>query len=342
MIETVNPVADEWTPEYALYAASGRSVLLTEALSTFLTTTAEVGRRPVLLTRADARISSLATLALGRFGAVWAVRDDSGVYDGLSGLAISSFADLWAPPQTDRGRLPGFGQPRTDSIAALMFEVYAHHRVSDSLSMGALAEQVVGSLGGGQLDIWGTVEPLTEHWNDAALTELIRRSMPDSDVAYGRTADGSFVAISAGRTRRGVHELVKGGVPVGHYVPAKAELIDRATRMLSAVHGAFQPSVAFVSVAELDAGATQRAAARRPETPVAMLLGPAAVHDLAPDIDQLRQRHDVLVLGRKRTPSLLVRFGAPDAGMWAQMLAFAMDLGPEAIGRTMMLQERNG
>src|SRR5690606_25091910 len=66
LIETVNPVADEWTQEYALYVASGRSVLLTEALSTFLTTTVEAGRRPVLLTRPDARISSLATLALGR------------------------------------------------------------------------------------------------------------------------------------------------------------------------------------------------------------------------------------------------------------------------------------
>ncbi|GAB2610498.1 DUF6177 family protein [Pseudactinotalea suaedae] len=340
MIETVNPVADEWTQEYALYAASGRSVLLTEALSTFLTTTVEVGRRPVVLTRPDARISSLATLALGRCGAFWAVRDDSGVYDGLSGLEITSFADLWAPPVADRRRLPGFGQPQTDSIAALMFEVYAHHRVSSSLSMGALAEQVVSSLGGSRLDVWGTVEPLAEDWNDGALTEVIRRSMPDSDVVHGRAADGSFVAISAGRTRRGVHELVKGGVPAGPYAPAKTELVGRARRMLTHVHGAFLPSIGLVSVAELDAGATQRAAARRPEAPLAVLLGPAAVHGLEVDLDWLRRRHDVTVLGRQRTPSLLVCFGAPDRGMWDQMIAFARDLGPEAIGRTMMLDGR--
>jgi hypothetical protein len=137
-----------------------------------------------------------------------------------------------------------------------------------------------------------------------------------------------------------VHELVKGGVPAGPYAPAKTELVGRARRMLTHVHGAFLPSIGLVSVAELDAGATQRAAARRPEAPLAVLLGPAAVHGLEVDLDWLRRRHDVTVLGRQRTPSLLVCFGAPDRGMWDQMIAFARDLGPEAIGRTMMLDGR--
>lgn len=339
-IESINPVADEWTEEYAVYVASSTSVLLTEPLSTFLLTTVEQGRRPVLLTRTDARVSSLATLALGRAGAFWAVRDSSGVYDGLSGHQITAFSDLWGLARIDMPRLAGFGEQRDDSIAVLMFEVYAHHRVSGNVSMGGLAEDAITGLGGAQPDVWGRVEPLAEHWNDAALTESIRRTMPDSDVVHARAADGSFAAISAGRTKRGVHELVKGGVPVGGYVPLKMDLMARATQMLTRVHARYTPTLALVSVAELDAGVTQRAATRRPEAPVAVLLGPAVLHDLGADLAELGRRHDVTVLGRSRVPSALVRFGAEDRGMWEQLLTFAADLGPDKIRDAMLLEGR--
>ena len=66
----------------------------------------------------------------------------------------------------------------------------------------------------------------------------------------------------------------------------------------------------------------------------------APVHDLGADIEALRRQHDVTVLGRARTPSLLVRFGAEDRGMWEQLLAFAADLGPDRIRRAMLLEGR--
>ena len=340
MIETVNPVADEWTTDYAVFVSSATSVLLTEPLITFLETSVEAGRRPVLLTGIGARVSSLATLALGRAGAFWAVRDGAAVYDGLSGYRISGFSDLWGRARIDQPRLPGFGEPRPDTIAALMFEVYAHHRVDGSMTMGALAQQVVTGLGGAELDIWGRAEPLADVWNDAALTESVRRTMPDSDVFHARSPEGSFAAISAGRTKRGVHELVKGGVPAGSYAPPLRDLVERAATMLTAVHAAFSPTLGLVSLAELDPQLAQRPAGRRPEAPVAVLLGPIVVHDLGTDLDTLRSRHDVTVLGRARTPSLLVRFSAEDRGMWEQLLMFAADLGPERITRAMQLEGR--
>lgn len=337
-METINPVADEWTEEYATYVASSRSVLLTESLATFLVSSVEAGRRPVLLTAADARISSIAMLALGRAGAFWAVRDESGVYDGLTGYRISAFSDLWGRARVDQPRLAGYGEQRPDALAVMMFEVYAHHRVSGTVSMGRLAQSAVTGLGGAELDVWGHVEPLATHWNDAALTETIRRTMPDSDVLHARAGDGSFAAISAGRTKRGVLELVKGGVPVGPYAPPTAELLERATTMLTRVHAEMTPTLGLVSVAELDAGVTQRAAARRPEAPVAVLLGPAVLHDLDADLETLQRRHDATVLGRARVPSLLIRFGAKDRGMWEQLLRLAADLGPENVRAAMLLE----
>src|SRR5690606_41079237 len=103
--------------------------------------------------------------------------------------------------------------------AVMMFEVYAHHRVSGTVSMGRLAQSAVTGLGGAELDVCGHVEPLATHWNDATLTETIRRTMPDSDVLHARAGDGSFAAMSAGRTKRGVLERRKGGLPVAPYAP---------------------------------------------------------------------------------------------------------------------------
>jgi hypothetical protein len=127
--------------------------------------------------------------------------------------------------------------------------------------------------------------------------------------------------------------------PYGDGVPT-APLLDRATTMLRQAHELYTPTLGLVSVAELDAGVTQRPAGRRPEAPLAVLLGPASVHDLGADIEGLRRRHDVTVLGRARTPSLLVRFSAPDRGLWDQLLAFAVDLGPENVRRTLLLEGR--
>lgn len=339
-MEQIHPVADERTDEYMVLVASAGTVLLTDALASFLAAAADEGVRPVLVTRAGARVSPVAGLALGRAGAFWAVREGDEVYDGLSGHRVRGFADLWAPARTQEPRLPGFGEQPLSSTAVLMFEVYAHHRVSGAVSMGALADLAVTGLGGASPDAWGPVEPLTQAWDDGALTETIRRTMPDSDVVHAVSADGSFVAISAGRTPRGVMELVKGGVPVGPYPAPRADAVAAATTMLARAHGAFGPAVALVSLAEYDDGPAQTASARRPEVPVAALLGPQVVHDLGVRMDELERRHDVTVLGRRRTPSLLVRFSREHRGSWDQLIAFAADLGLDRVERAMDIGAR--
>jgi hypothetical protein len=337
-VERVHPVADEWTDEHMVLVVRSGSVLLTDALAAFLGGAVDEGVRPVLVTAPGARVSPLAGLALGRAGAFWAVRDGGAVYDGLSGHRVERFADLWAPARVDQPRLPGFSEAPATSTAVAMFEVYAHHRVSGSLSMGALADLAVTGLGGAALDVWGSTEPLASGWDDAALTETIRRTMPDSDVVHAASPDGSFVAVSAGRTPRGVMELVKGGVPVGAYPGSRTEVLDAATTMLTRAHDAFRPAVAMISLAEFDdgpAGPVQTASARRPEVPVAALLGPTVVHDLGLQLAELERRHDVTVLGRRRTPSLLVRFSREQRGAWDQLIGFAADLGLDRVQRAM-------
>jgi hypothetical protein len=330
-MNVVHPVADEQGEDYTVYASSVRSVLLTEPLAAFLDHATAEHLRPVLLTDADARLSPFVSLAMRRAGGVWAVRDGSAVHDGLSGYRIDAFADLWRRSGTDRDRLAAFTRWTTTPHGVLMFDVFAHQRAAAGTRIGDLGAGVVRSLGGTPLDVWGLHEPLVDRWDPATLTETARRRMPVSDVMHARSADGSFCDVSVGRTRRGILEQVKGGVPIGAYPLATAEVVDRASTTLADVAERFQPTIGFVSLAELDDGVTQRPSAKRLEVPLAVVIGPRGVHDLGIDPEDLARRHDVTVLGRRRLPSLLVRFSDPDVGLWAQLLAFAHDLGRERI-----------
>ena len=335
----VHPVADEWTEEYVVYVSSASRVLLTDPFTSFLEYATAERLRPVLVTGADAVVSSFVSLAMRRAGGHWAVRDGEGrVFDALSGYRVFQFADLWERADTDRERLASFSR-RRQPHGVLTFDVFAHQRAAAETVVGGLAPAVTAALGGTELDVWGLTEPLTDVWSTAAVTETARRAMPQSPVMHARGRNGTFVDISVARTKRGILEQVKGGVPVGTYEHRTAQLIDRASATLTMVAEQFRPTIGFVSVAEFDVGTVQGASGKRPEVPLAALIGPRGVHDLEIDIDALSREHDVTLLGRRRIPSLLVRFSARDKGMWAQLLAFAWDLGLEKVAAAAGLEE---
>lgn len=331
-MKSVHPVADEWTEEYCVYVASARSVLLTTPLARFIDYAVTEQLRPVLMTSPDATLSPFVAMAMRRAGGFWAVQEENGLtYDAMSGYRIFGFEDLWAPLDPSRERMAGYDSWSPRPHGVLMFDAYVHQRAAATTIVGQMGADVIESLGGVVPDVWGAEEPLTDPWSAVRVSELARRSMPISPTMHARGPDGSFCDIAAGRTRRGVLEHAQGGVPVGPYEGRTAELIDRGASALTMLTQRYQPTVAFASIAEFDEGTVQGASAKRPEAPLAALIGPRAVHDLEVDADALSRAHDVTLLGRRRTPSLLVRFSAPDKGLWAQLLAFRFDLGEEKV-----------
>ncbi len=331
-MQVVHPVADEWTEEYCVYAASARSVRLTRPLSAFLDFARTESLRPVLMTSRGATLSPFVSMAMRRVGGLWAVQGPSGrTYDGLSGYRVTAFRDLWESHDTTRERLPEYTRVSPEPHGVLMFDAYVHQRAAADTVVGHLGAEIVDALGAGGPDVWGVDEPLTDPWNADRVTELAKRSMPTMPTVHAGGPDGSFVDIGAGRTPRGVLEHAQGGVPVGPYEGRTAELIERSASALTMLTRRFRPTVALTSVAEFDEGTVQGASAKRPEAPLAALLGPRAVHDLAVDVAALERSHDVTMLGRRRTPSLLVRFSDPDQGLWAQLAAFGHDLGVERV-----------
>jgi len=330
-MQIVHPLADEWTDEYAVYVSSTSTVLLTDPLLSFLEWSVSEGLRPVLVTGESVRLSPFVSMAMNRAGGFWAVQGEQGVYDGLTGFPIDGFAELWTGKRAEGERSKRFATAAANPEAVLAYDIFGHQRAVADTQVGHLAETVHDVLGGLPLDVWGVAEPLVEPFGIEPVTETARRGMPESPVMHARAADGSYCDIQVGRTRRGILEHIAGGVPIGPYPRQLAPLIEAATRTLRAVETRHQPTIGFVSVAEVAPAAMQRVGVRRPEVPLAVLLGPRAVHDLAPQVQQLRQRHDVLELGRRRLPSLVVRFSRTDMGSWAQLIAFANDLGIERV-----------
>lgn len=329
-MQMVHPVADEWTDEYAVFVATARDVLLTEPLAAFLDFAASERLHPILVTGPDARVSPFVSFAMLHIGGNWVLRTEDGAYDAMSGYRLESFADLWTKVEAPREQWRTYQGWRDRPGGAVLFDVFGHQRAAAATQVGHLGVAMVEALGGGTLDVWGTTEPLTEPWNPAAVTETARRGMPDSETMHARAADESFCNISVQRTRRGILEHVKGGVPIESYPSRLSEVMGRATEALTMTVEKFQPTVGFISLAESD-GQWQRAHAQRPEAPLAVVLGPRAVHDLKIDADELARWHDISLLGRRRTPSLLVRFTRPDVGLWTQLWMFAYDLGQDRV-----------
>lgn len=77
--------------------------------------------------------------------------------------------------------------------------------------------------------------------------------------------------------------------------------------------------------------ASARASAKRPEVPLAVLIGPRGVHEMEIDVEAIRAQHDAVVLGRRRVPSLLVRFSGAETGLWQQLADLARDIGPSKV-----------
>ncbi|WP_028709274.1 DUF6177 family protein [Propionicicella superfundia] len=337
MVAAVHPLADEWTDEYALRVVDHDRVVYSRPLWHFLGDCRASRTRPVLLTGPGATISPHLYAAMAESGAMWAFRDEQGVFDARSGQAVRAIPELWAR----RVGGPGHAPVNTDSpvVPAVFFDIYAGDRATDDTVVGPLADHAVSLLGGSRLVRFGRDEPLTSGWGHRALTVLAQQQMPAADPILAATDAGAWASLTVARTRDGLIERVHGGVPLPHLARLpRAQLRERVmpqvTHMLAGLVSGFRPRVALVTTGmlhQVDGRYGYRAGAWPVDAPVAVLIGPRAVRTLRLDAAGLSQRHDVTVLGPGRVPSVLVRMSGSDP-LWAQLRAFAFDLDQERLG----------
>lgn len=335
-MQAINPVADEWTEQYALYAPSSQRVLLSQPVVGFIEHCRSERLRPVLYTGEHAKLSPFVAMALRDAGGHWAFRSDAGeVFDAASGFRVGCFEDLWLDGSTDRPRHPRYtGEFGTVGVA-VQFELFVQHRPDSRTRLGGAAVELLRALDASPLHWWGTAEPLLDAWDADAVTEAVRRQMPTGMPVRLRTGDGDFLQISAARNRRGVLERIRGAVWYGSSAgPGPQLLIPPVAEAFESLASDASVQVATATSAQFDTDGWWNLGPRLRPEPLVALFGPRAVRDLDLDFDDLATRHDVRRLGRSRVPGALVRWSGRDP-MWAQVVAFTADLGPEAMRRAL-------
>jgi hypothetical protein len=200
--------------------------------------------------------------------------------------------------------------------------------------------QTIGEVLGTTWTCCATREPLLDRWDITALTQVVQRSMPESQAMRAAGTHGSFAQVQVGRTKAGLLEHTVGGVPLAE----GRDPWELATDLAERVVGSHAPTIGFVSLAEYDEavpgdvsqGLVQAARPHASQAPLVVVIGPKAVRDLKVDVGALAGEHDVRPLGRAKTPCVLVRFtGEHPERRWGQLNQFAATLGAGNIARAL-------
>ncbi len=338
---TIHPLADEWGEEYLLLACASERVILTAHIRGFLLDARDAGLRPVLLTSTTAHLDWFVADELRLAGGYWAVTDPQlGVFDGRTGRRIHAIPDLWDPkPHSDRGLMSFEGYSPVVK-GGLFFDVFTRERAEEKTQAFGVAEHMLSGLGGDRLVRWGSSEPLTQAWSRSDATAALRMQMPASERLFARGDGGAAVSVTMSRTASGLLEHTRGLVPSGEYgqpfgLPHGVRLGQHPliTETLTGLAERYRVNVAMVSyceVVERSGSLGQLAELRRPDSPVAVLIGPVAARTLQINPEELARKYDAVPVGLRRAPSILVRFSSPDS-LWRQFVEFGKDLDQERL-----------
>lgn len=329
MVVYVHPVADEATDRWLVYDTCSTWVAFTEPLRVLLEVAATDRPRPILVTSPDARLSPFAAAALGEAGGAWVVRADDGPFDAVTGQPLASFDDLWNRP--DRLH-PTFQAIPPPAHTIITYDVYTGLRADPETQTGRTAQTMTRALGGAGLDWWGTTEPLLDPWDADRIATFAKASMPRTPALLLSGTGAQYARLWAGRARHGLVERAAGGVPVGTS-STLSDLVAVASDALVTVNDQATVLVGIAWAGARTAQAATAPGARPADQPLAVLIGPRAVRDLGADLAAVSEHHDTQVLGRARTPSLLVRFNASEADRWPELLDLVQTLGPQAVAR---------
>ena len=338
------PVIDGVATNAVVYHSYRKRLDLSPALGQFLLLARMQQLRPVLVTDEDAALSRFLGFEMAASSGSWVtMRADGRMMDALTGRELDALEQLDDP--IAMSRLPRLDTPGVDPRAtgAVGFDIMVHHRATEELRVGALAELVFAALGAPSPDLLGSTEPLSRPWDKLALTMDARHHMPSSPIyRLSAPTPGAVATLQYERGASGLSEHLRGTVPIGPYGEAVGRAVELSTAMLQRVHEAFTPVLATTTLIDDDPDGYQHLRARRPEYPLGIMAGPWAIKESGLDVDEIVTRHGGIRLGRSLLPTVLVPFSGDDAP-WQQLggvlrsvglpgLSHALGLDGSAVG----------
>lgn len=314
------PVIDAVATNAVIFHSARKRLDLSPALGQFLLLARMRQVRPVVITDEDAALSRFLGLEMAASTGSWLVMRAGGrMMDALTGHDLSTIEQLDDP--VAMSALPRLDMAGVDprALGTVGFEILVHHRATEELRVGALAELVLATLGAPIPDLWGSTEPLNRPWDREALTMDARSHMPTSPI-YRLSAQAAGVAatVQYERGATGLTERLRGTAPIGPYAEAVGRAVELSTLLLRRVQEAFTPVLATTTLLDDDPDGYQHVRARRPEYPLGIMIGPWAIREAGVDVETIVRRHGGIVLGRSLVPSLLVPFSGDEPPMEQQ------------------------
>jgi hypothetical protein len=299
-----HPLVDETREALVVTRSAARLVHASQGRLGFLADAVRARRQPVLVTSPASRLTFAMAATLFAVGGRWALDPaDSG------------------------------DEPAADLTTSQWTQIVAsvHHAARDETILGGTLELLAERLGAGAPVGWGVAEPAGLTWDRSRLTRYVRERMPQ-ETRLMVDLNGTLPMAATHRTFRsatGVVEETK--LAVAGVSSRRAGAL--ATDALRDLMGAQQVLFGF---------AFSHEGPNRPEftpstaiapRPLAAALGARTVRDLRVDIERVRRRPHVEILGTARLPSVVVSFPDRASTSWALLGRTAAAAGPRAVAR---------
>ncbi|MEO8527731.1 MAG: DUF6177 family protein [Pseudolysinimonas sp.] len=310
-------------------------VMLSPSRADLMVRAAQAGLQVAFVSDERSRLTEPFRATLAGGGGRWIVRGPSGLRDGLTGRALAPLVAAFDDPV---GRTTGsLDTVRLDRPlqTQLVVSMSLRHRADEAARVGGAVE-AFAALSGAPPAGWAPHEPVDRPWDPATLTAFARDRMPNDSrlVVAGSPEHPVSGTITVSRTRHGVEEIDELLVGVGRPGTAAADAAVAAVPDVLATlsdSGPVLPLFAFVGMRAGSPDLSTVPFLAPGVQPLALLFGATTVRDLKLDPNSLGGPFVVRVVGRPRTPSVVIEFPGAISHGWNSLLALVDELGRDRV-----------
>ena len=308
------------TRGYVLTESRAPVVRLTSARVGLLAESAAAGVPIVLATDEPPLLSPAFAEVWQEAGAGWVVRSpDDSLRDGFTGRRLRRVADvLKAGSGAAEDLAVNHLRPMPADAVELLVTVSIRHRSRSAPVLGHALELLAVAAAGAPPTGWAAHEPAEQPWSVGSVTAYERDRMEAECVLV---ADGPLLTatLTVRRTTQGVDEIVRAHVNLGR--PGEVDLAAVESRVISAladVAVGSTPEVGLVLVRPARADLLVPPVLQHPASPLALLLGGAALATLPAEREVLGGLGGV-VLGAGPGAGMIFPLGSPSQEPWPQL-----------------------
>ncbi|TFD86086.1 DUF6177 family protein [Cryobacterium serini] len=337
-----HPLVDFAGDGYVATISDAPLVAATEGLASLAIDAAGVGKRVLLVTAPESRVTFGVLQLLAAVGAAWVVRRvDGALRDALTGRAIASFDDAFRASTTKTDAAADFFTPVPNAQPWLQVTVSVNHQARDETTLGATVELLAAQLAAALPVAWGVNEPAGLHWTRENLTRFVRGRMPNESKVYvvGRGERAMTATVRVSRSARGVTEETKLLVALGEDEASARTVIEATPAVLGRLADAQSVLIASAFLLRGRADLSIDPVLAAPPVPVAVVLGPRAVQDLKITVTDVESRFGAFRAGRPRIPSLVLPFTREGRGSWQQFVDVAAEFSAVDVARALGLPD---